>query len=112
MQGEALSGAFRWERDVLRLERVVLEQRHSRYEVQGDYAIPAGAPLPRTAASLALPPTIGGSAAGSVAASQPLENEFDPSSGRWRIQVCNFWAPTPLYHTLRNLPGFPALQLG
>ena len=43
-QGEALSGAFRWERDVVRLERVVLEQKRSRYEVQGDYAIPAGAP--------------------------------------------------------------------
>lgn len=72
---------------MVRLERAVLEQRRSRYEVQGDYAIPAGAPLPRTAASLALPPTAAGSAPGSAAPAHPAEGAFDPSAGRWRIQV-------------------------
>ena len=30
LQGRSLSGAFRWERDVVRLERAVLEQAASR----------------------------------------------------------------------------------
>ena len=32
-QGEALAGSFRWERDVIRLEKVKLEQKRSTYEV-------------------------------------------------------------------------------
>lgn len=31
LQGEALSGGVRWERDVIRLEKAVLQQRTSRY---------------------------------------------------------------------------------
>ena len=30
LQGQSLSGAFRWERDVVRLERAVLQQANSR----------------------------------------------------------------------------------
>ncbi len=31
LQGEALSGGVRWERDVIRLEKAVLQQRSSRW---------------------------------------------------------------------------------
>ncbi len=75
---------------MVRLEKVRLEQRRSTYEVSGDYTIPAGAPLPRTAASLALPPGGGGGAGERRAAgatARPQEAVFDPASGRWRIQV-------------------------
>ena len=33
LQGEALSGGVRWERDVIRLEKAVLQQRSSRWEL-------------------------------------------------------------------------------
>ena len=33
LQGEALSGGVRWERDVIRLEKAVLQQRTSRYDL-------------------------------------------------------------------------------
>lgn len=63
-------------------------------QVSGDYTIPAGAPLPRTAASLALPPIAAppgagaGNGARGVAASKPQQDAaFDLASGRWRIQV-------------------------
>lgn len=85
-QGESLSGAVRWERDVVRLERATLEQKHSRYEVQGDYSIPAGVPLPSTAAALALPPLPGAA----VASMTPPAATFDPSAGRWRLQARNY----------------------
>ena len=61
-------------------------------QVSGDYTIPAGAPLPRSAASLALPPAAVSTAAGNgargaaAAVSTPVA-AFDPASGRWRIQV-------------------------
>ena len=35
LQGESLSGSLRWDRDILRMERAVLVQRNSRYELQG-----------------------------------------------------------------------------
>ena len=36
LQGEALSGGVRWERDVIRLEKAVLQQRSSRWEFLHD----------------------------------------------------------------------------
>lgn len=72
---------------MLRLERVVLQQARSRYEVQGEYTIPSTADIPRSAASLALaaPPTgIAGSAA---AATGNGGNATSPAMGRWRLQV-------------------------
>lgn len=69
VQGDSLSGGFRWERDVIRLEKAVLQQRQSRYEVQGDYTLPASVKLPANAAELV------GSGDGAA------------SGGRWRIQV-------------------------
>ena len=65
----------------------------SAVQVSGDYTIPAGAPLPRTAASLALPPAAAPSTSGSngargaVAARPQQDAVFDPASGRWRVQV-------------------------
>ncbi|GJP79894.1 hypothetical protein CLOP_g10110 [Closterium sp. NIES-67] len=37
---DALHAAFRWTGDVVTLERSVLEQANSRYEVQGEYVLP------------------------------------------------------------------------
>lgn len=88
-QGESLSGAVRWERDVVRLERATLEQKHSRYEVQGDYSIPAGVPLPSTAAALALPPLPEGTVSLGTSSSEPSAAIFDPAAGRWRLQARN-----------------------
>lgn len=46
MQGEALAGSFRWERDVVRLEKVKLEQRRSTYEVNAQlHTLPSYAKL-------------------------------------------------------------------
>ncbi|KAK9840821.1 hypothetical protein WJX81_007219 [Elliptochloris bilobata] len=82
LQGRSLSGAFRWERDVVRLERAVLEQAASRYEVQGEYVIPPNATIPLSAADMAL---VSGVAGGTTAAQRPA---FEQSgSGRWRLQV-------------------------
>lgn len=53
VSGESLSGGFRWERDVVRLEKCALQQKHSRYEVQGEYVVPPSQPLPTSAADLA-----------------------------------------------------------
>ena len=92
-QGESLSGAFRWERDVLRLERAVLQQSHSRYEVQGEYTIPPTATIPRSAASLALAAPATASAAGGwggglpPAQPSPANADWNAASGRWRVQV-------------------------
>jgi len=35
-----LSGSFRWEGDIVRLERALLQQQNSRYELQGEYVLP------------------------------------------------------------------------
>ena len=62
-------------------------------QVSGDYTIPAGAPLPRSAASLALPPAAvpstaaGNGMRGAAAVVSTPVAAFDPASGRWRIQV-------------------------
>ncbi|CAL8466123.1 g5659 [Coccomyxa elongata] len=83
LQGQSLSGAFRWERDVVRLERAVLQQANSRYEVQGEYVIPSSATIPRSAADMAL-------VQGSAAAQDPNTTSlapFETGGGRWRLQV-------------------------
>ncbi|CAI9299847.1 unnamed protein product [Lactuca saligna] len=38
--GEGLDLAARWSRDVITVEKVVLEQSNSRYELQGEYVLP------------------------------------------------------------------------
>ena len=40
VRGEMLSGSFRWEGDIVRLERALLQQQNSRYELQGEYVLP------------------------------------------------------------------------
>jgi hypothetical protein len=40
LQGESLSGSFRWEGDIIRLERAIIQQKRSRYELQGEYVLP------------------------------------------------------------------------
>jgi hypothetical protein len=73
-------------------------------QVSGDYTIPAGAPLPRSAASLALPPAAvvstaaGSGARGAAAAVSTPVAAFDPASGRWRIQVPPAVAAWPAEH--------------
>jgi hypothetical protein len=76
LRGDSLSGGFRWEQDVVRLERLVLQQQRSRYEVQGEYGLPPNLPLPKSAADLA-------TAAGDSATA---------ATGRWRVQVSVPWA--------------------
>ena len=89
LRGESLSGGFRWERDVVRLERVVLAQARSRYEVQGEYNVPPNMRIPASAADLLanagarrqqrLPGQAGGSGgSGSLATA---------AGGRWRVAV-------------------------
>lgn len=69
---------------MLRLERAVLQQAHSRYEVQGEYTIPPTADIPRSAASLALAaPSAGGVAVAPVSGGGAPQ----PAMGRWRLQV-------------------------
>ncbi|CAI9281718.1 unnamed protein product [Lactuca saligna] len=38
--GEALDLVARWSRDVITVEKVVLEQSNSQYELQGEYVLP------------------------------------------------------------------------
>ena len=76
LRGDSLSGGFRWERDVLRLEKLVLQQRRSKYEVQGEYVVPPTTSLPTSAADLAR---------------RNVSNIEDtpalPVPGRWRLRV-------------------------
>lgn len=81
LRGESLSGGFRWERDVVRLEKLVLQQQRSRYEVQGEYTLPPNTPLPSSAADLALQPAATSSGAPGSATSAV------PAGGRWRVAV-------------------------
>ncbi|KAL0030394.1 hypothetical protein WJX79_000988 [Trebouxia sp. C0005] len=83
-EGEALSGGVRWERDVIRLEKAVLQQRSSRYEVQGEYVIPPDTHIPDSAASMA-PMELMGSRSG--APLKPPKSAFGQATGRWRLQV-------------------------
>lgn len=72
LQGESLSGGFRWEKDVFRLEKFVLQQQSSRYEVQGEYVLPSSFKLPSSAGDL-----IG-----------PVDGSDTPgNSGRWRLRL-------------------------
>eukprot|EP00210_Caulerpa_lentillifera_P007372 g7046.t1 len=73
--GEVLSGGFRWERDVVRLEKMILQQKGSRYEVQGEYTLPTNTSKTEGEAGPKwIPDDV------LVATSQPY-------IGRWRIQV-------------------------
>jgi hypothetical protein len=83
LRGENLSGGFRWERDVVRLEKLVLQQRRSKYEVQGEYVVPPSVPLPTSAADLARRQADQRKAAADgTAALGSL-----PVPGRWRLRV-------------------------
>lgn len=78
--GEALSGGFRWERDIIRLEKMILQQKASRYEVQGEYALPTNLPQLEVAPMDAegSPKWLPGDVLAATA---------QPYTGRWRIQV-------------------------
>merc|ERR1712078_509301 len=39
LAGDLLSGCFRWDGDVIRLEQALLHQQKSRYELQGEYVL-------------------------------------------------------------------------
>jgi hypothetical protein len=98
LQGESLSGGFRWEKDVFRLEKFVLQQSQSRYEVQGEYVLPSSFKLPASTAELFNP----------VEIEDSLEK-----NGRWRIRVDAPYAEiqdlTPLARLLQSVNNqFPA----
>ncbi|KAL4547159.1 hypothetical protein Ndes2526B_g07937 [Nannochloris sp. 'desiccata'] len=82
LRGDSLSGGFRWERDVVRLEKLVLQQRRSKYEVQGEYVVPPSIPLPTSAADLARRQAEQRKAAADGTAVNSL-----PVPGRWRLRV-------------------------
>lgn len=92
LQGESLSGGFRWEKDVFRLEKFVLQQSQSRYEVQGEYVLPSSFRLPASTADLFNP----------VEIEDSLEK-----NGRWRIRVDAPYAEiqdlTPLARLLQSV---------
>lgn len=82
--GKYLTGGFRWEKDVVRLEKMILQQQRSRYEVEGEYSVPAHLALPKLIPDLAHgAPAVG---------SKPRIMDDTPNGqqpiGRWRIQVC------------------------
>lgn len=98
LQGESLSGGFRWEKDVFRLEKFVLQQNDSRYEVQGEYVLPSSFKLPSSTADLFNPVEI---------------NDTLEKNGRWRIRVDAPYAEiqdlTPLARLLQSVNNqFPA----
>jgi hypothetical protein len=88
LAGESLAGGFRWERDVVRLEKLALVQRASRYELQGEYVVPPSTPLPTSAADLARPRVVAAAAvsAGAAAGAAAGGGAAAPS-GRWRLRV-------------------------
>ena len=98
LQGESLSGGFRWEKDVFRLEKFVLQQQNSRYEVQGEYVLPSSFKLPSSAGDL-----IG-----------PVHGSDTPgNSGRWRLRLDAPFAEiqdlTPLGRLVQSVNNqFPA----
>ncbi len=77
-----------------------------RYEVQGEYVIPSGATIPRSAAEMA-------------AAAQPPNaanmSPFETGGGRWRLQVNShllsvvqpeeYWARHPRLHSSLYIQG-------
>ena len=72
LHGESLSGGFRWEKDVFRLEKFVLQQNQSRYELQGEYVLPSSVKLPSSVSELL----------NSGNLDESIEN-----NGRWRLRV-------------------------
>lgn len=71
--GDSLSGGFRWEKDVLRLEKIVLQQQQSRYEVQGEYVLPPSFNIPASTADLF--------------DKNAIETLKSSSTGRWRLRL-------------------------
>ena len=96
LQGDSLSGGFRWEKDVFRLEKFVLQQQQSRYEVQGEYVLPSSFKLPSSAADLMSP-----------------DGNDAPGNGRWRLRLDAPYAEiqdlTPLGRLVQSVnKQFPA----
>jgi len=71
--GDSLSGGFRWEKDVLRLEKIVLQQQQSRYEVQGEYVLPPSFNIPGSTADLF--------------DKNAIDSLKSSSTGRWRLRL-------------------------
>jgi len=74
--GEVLSGGFRWERDVVRLEKMILQQKGSRYEVQGEYTLPTN-----------ISSKTEGEMSPTWIPEDVLMATSQPYIGRWRVQI-------------------------
>ncbi|WIA09845.1 hypothetical protein OEZ85_010059 [Tetradesmus obliquus] len=72
LAGTSLSAQARWERDIVLLERAVLTQPNSRYELAAEYVLPPGVALPRSIAE---------AQAAASAAAAPEQLAGGPSSG-------------------------------
>ncbi|CAI7743653.1 unnamed protein product [Closterium sp. NIES-54] len=126
---DALHAAFRWTGDVVTLERSVLEQANSRYEVQGEYVLPGmrewdrERDRDRTTSSYSAPaPTPDAAATAAAAASERgLDTEWSgggrqrampgqlqammTSIGRWRLRL-----DVPHADVSEMLPGLRILS--
>lgn len=77
LQGESLGGSFRWEQDIIRLERAIIQQKRSRYELQGEYVLPTTNEKATLDMATAL----------SQMRNTNLSAINSPRGGRWRWQV-------------------------
>ncbi|KAF6250262.1 hypothetical protein COO60DRAFT_1706191, partial [Scenedesmus sp. NREL 46B-D3] len=73
LAGTSASAQARWERDIVLLERAVLTQPNSRYELAAEYVLPPGVALPRSIAEA--------QAAASAAAAPEQRTTSSSSSG-------------------------------
>ena len=97
--GESLTGGFRWEKDVVRLERLALQQKNSRYEVQGEYVIPSLNLIPHSTADLRWP------GIENENAGNDIDNSGSSTFGRWRLRV-----DVPMADMQEILPAARLLQ--
>ncbi|MAD20600.1 MAG: hypothetical protein CMJ52_10720 [Planctomycetaceae bacterium] len=77
LQGESLGGSFRWEGDIIRLERAIVQQKRSRYELQGEYVLPTTKDKSTLDMATAL----------SQMRNSDLTSISSRGGGRWRWQV-------------------------
>ena len=78
LQGESLGGSFRWEGDIIRLERAIIQQKRSKYELQGEYVLPTTKDVSTLDMATAL----------SQMRNSNLSSTISPrGGGRWRWQV-------------------------
>eukprot|EP00775_Hariotina_reticulata_P008364 gene8364-8548_t len=104
LAGTGLQANARWERDVVSLERVLLSQPNSKYELSGEYILPPGFELPRSITQAQHPSMAVAGATDQDHQQQQLrmmrpghhdhhhhqqqhEEQVTAEGGRWRLQL-------------------------